>query len=272
MPDGEVVLLAGAQPARAAQGGDGLVDGVVHMLRVTHLDGNVPASLRAPPLGEGGDRYDDEVVGVAVQHTAEFLEHADHEGTLPVDRDMLAQRVAVGEELLRHLRPEHDHGAGELHILVRDRTAAFDVIGVVGEAARYTAADVVDRVRGDILVFHRGGELPHLGGDIRHEGHVPLDGADLAHGDLRPVLPPPAPHMDPDVYIVPLHLEDAGGELGHLPVHQVFQPLDDGHRRDDGHHPDDHAEQCQRAAQLLGEDAGDRDGEGFAQVHRLIPA
>ena len=141
--DGEVVVLVGAQPPAAPEDRGLLGDQSVVVLRPLGDGRDVQAvAVAVLDLGEqaveGSQGQDHQVVEAAAQERSLLHQETHHPEALAVDRDLLVDGIAVGEEGIRHVgRDDGDPGdvAQPNELIKGSRASNMDDLMVKGGLA-----------------------------------------------------------------------------------------------------------------------------------------
>src|ERR1043166_4675693 len=255
--DEEIVVLSGKDMAPAAQDAAGIVlreDEVGIGAVGFYADGEAVALPAVLQEGAQGDH--DEIVLIAAEHAADFLEGADDGVFGAAGADGLAERAGIGKEFVQHPIADQTDFGGVQVLDLREVAAGGDGAGVdIGHGGRVAVnGDVVELVIQ--IVKRRAGversadvaAMRAVAGDGLHIGGVeePVALGAVQNGEID------------DGEWEAAHLKHIRSQIRDFLLDVKIGALNDGHHGDQSRHAHSDAEHRESSSQLMGADGVQR--------------
>src|ERR1041385_346029 len=255
--DEEIVVLSGKDMAPAAQDAAGIVlreDEVGIGAVGFYADGEAVALPAV--LQEGAQRDHDEIVLIAAEHAADFLEGADDGVFGAAGADGLAERAGIGKEFVQHPIADQADFGGVKVLDFREVAAGGDGAGVdIGHGGRVAVnGDVVELV---IQIVKRRAGVERSA-DVAAMRAVAGDGLHIGGGEEPVALGAVQNGEIDDGEWEAAHLKHIRSQIRDFLLDVEVGALNDGHHGDQSRHAHSDAEHRESSSQLMGADGVQR--------------
>src|SRR5262249_1117194 len=249
-----------------------LIDRVRH--RHSHIEALSPDSdavLWGPIFANVcRDRHHHPVVTTLPERLPFFLPNANDCVRIPIDANLLADRIGSANEVLNNIVADHDDVRSRTLVRIRDAASVHDIQVVDSTHAWSPATDLSIRT-GRLSKFHYTGHLCQRSADdlalstFIANGFVVVELEILALLSGHPVF-----DVGDDVFLL-IDDEHIGAEIEYLLRHITVDAVDKRHHRDDRRHADYYSEQRKNRAELVCPKRLQGNAHGFRDVHGIGP-